>query len=82
MRLLAGLDPQRHFTQQKQVSVLDQGQQFELAVAKYRNDPEAADALLSVGEYPLAENLDIMNTAALTMVANTMMNFDETYMKR
>lgn len=56
--------------------------QYELAFDKYQKDPSAADALLSIGEYPIDQELDKIETAALAMVANTMMNFDEAYMKR
>jgi hypothetical protein len=57
-------------------------QQFQVALETYQADPEAADAILSVGEYPLNEHLDKKQTAALTLVANTVMNFDGAYMKR
>ncbi len=56
--------------------------QFEKALAKYEMDLRGAEALLEVGEYPRTESLDVVQTAALTMVANLMMNFDESYMRR
>ncbi len=56
--------------------------QYDISLNKYQNDPTAADGLLEVGEYPLNESLDKKETAALTMVTNMVMNFDETYMKR
>jgi len=57
-------------------------QQYQLAISKYQQQPIAADELLAIGEYPLDESLDKTKTAALTIVANTMINFDEVYMKR
>ncbi len=56
--------------------------QYQIALDKYRENPQAAEALLQVGEYPADNKLNKIQTAALTMVANTMMNFDEAYMKR
>lgn len=56
--------------------------QYQAALDKYQENPQAAEALLQVGEYPADSKLDKIQTAALTMVANTMMNFDEAYMKR
>lgn len=57
-------------------------QQYQLAIAKYQQQPAAADELLAIGDYPFDESLDKTKTAALAIVANTMMNFDEAYMKR
>ena len=56
--------------------------QYQLAMERYRQDTDAAKVLLTTGEYPLDEELNKLKTAALAMVANTMMNFDEAYMKR
>ncbi len=56
--------------------------QFQRSLTKYRRDPAAADALLQIGEHPFDESLSKIETAALTVVANTLMNFDEMYMKR
>ena len=56
--------------------------QYQLAYAKYQQEPAAAEALLQIGEYPFDEQLDKIETAALAMVANMLMNFDEAYMKR
>ena len=57
-------------------------QQYQLAFTKYQQDPAAAESLLEIGEHPIDEGLDKAETAALTIVANTVMNFDEAYMKR
>lgn len=51
-------------------------------VEKYRNDRQGALALLEIGEYPRDEALNPVKVAALTMVINTMANFDEVYTKR
>ena len=51
-------------------------------IEKFNNDPEGIRELLSVGEYPVDKNLNAANTAAMTIVASTMINHDEAYMKR
>ncbi|MFK7844149.1 MAG: DUF1553 domain-containing protein [Rhodothermales bacterium] len=45
-------------------------------------DKEEAKALLAVGEYPRDPSLDEAEVAARTVVASTILNFDEAYMKR
>ncbi len=64
----------------KEIQLMNQ--QYQLAIAKYQNQPDAANALLAIGEYPFDKSLDKTRTAALAIVANSMMNFDEAYMKR
>lgn len=56
--------------------------QYEMSKKRFLEDPSAARAVLEVGAYPQEESLDKANTAALAMVANSILNFDETYMKR
>lgn len=56
--------------------------QYRHALSSYQSDPEAAHELLAVGEYPLEKGFDKIETAALSMVASTLLNFDEAYMKR
>ena len=51
-------------------------------VQRFRDDPKSADELLSVGESKTNTTLDKSNTAALAMLASTMLNHDEAYMKR
>jgi predicted component of type VI protein secretion system len=50
-------------------------------LADYRRDyerqPEAAKELLAVGEKPFDATLNAIELAAYTLVANTIMNFDE-----
>ena len=48
----------------------------------FRSAPDRALDLLSVGEYSRDETLDPAETAALAIVASTILNFDETVMKR
>lgn len=55
---------------------------YDLALEKYTNDPEATESFLGVGEYPMDPSLEKTQTAALTQVISTIMNFDEAYMKR
>ena len=57
-------------------------QLYQEETEKYNENIAAADSLLSVGEYPVDDSLDKINTAALTVVASLMMNHDESYMKR
>jgi len=49
---------------------------------KYSKNPAGAKELLSVGEYPRDTNLELLQVAALTVVCNVMMNYDEVYTKR
>jgi len=49
---------------------------------RFRQKPKEASELLSVGQKNIDKSLDKAKTAALTMVANTMLNHDEAYMKR
>jgi hypothetical protein len=51
---------------------------FERQLAVYRQDRAAALKLLSVGESPRNEKLDVPELAAWTVIANTVLNLDET----
>ena len=55
---------------------------YEEELDRFRSNPTQADGVLTEGKYPRDESLDPANTAALTMLANTLMNFDGFYMKR
>lgn len=55
---------------------------FEEQQRRFKKAPNEAKELLSVGQRQLEDDLDKTKTAALTMVANTMLNHDEAYMKR
>ncbi|MDC0261855.1 PSD1 and planctomycete cytochrome C domain-containing protein [Planctomycetaceae bacterium] len=48
---------------------------------KYTQNPDQAQALLSVGESPREESLDVHQQAAWTMIANLILNLDETISK-
>ena len=49
---------------------------------KYLKDKAGAKELLQVGDYPRDTSLELPKVAALTVVANMMMNYDEVYTKR
>jgi hypothetical protein len=55
---------------------------YDESLARFEKDAAAAESLLSVGEQPREKNLDAARTAALTVVTNTIMNFDDFYMRR
>ncbi len=55
---------------------------FEDERQRFGRNPDEASALLSVGDWPHDTGLDASRTAALAVVANTMLNHDEAYMKR
>ena len=57
-------------------------EQYHFVKEKFEQDRLSAIALLEVGDHPVDRDLYLVETAALTMVANTIMNFDEAYMKR
>ena len=50
-------------------------------LANFRQDADAATALLKVGESPLPEKADPAELAALTAVANVLLNLNETITK-
>lgn len=64
----------------KETSVLKQ--LYETQLKRFEANPEEATELLKVGKKQLFKSLNNNKTAALTMVANTILNHDETYMKR
>ena len=74
-RLLTGRLPRA-----KEATQLDDLYRAELE--DFRKEPDRTRSLLSVGEYSRDEALDPAETAALAVVASTILNFDETVMKR
>ncbi len=56
--------------------------QYQTEIERFEKDPKSAVELLKVGEYVFDEKLNKSRTAALTIVASTMINHDEAYMKR
>ena len=55
--------------------------QYEAHRDVFANDLEAAAQLLSVGDSPRDETLDAAEHAAYTMIANLILNLDETVTK-
>ncbi len=55
--------------------------QYEDQLAAYRGDAGSAKKVLAVGESPLTEGLDPVELAAWTLVANVILNLDETMTK-
>ena len=59
----------------KELEVLRRG--YERRLAKYRQQADAAKALISQGEMPAPKGLSIDELAAMTTVANVLLNLDE-----
>jgi hypothetical protein len=57
------------------------GRALDRYLKKFRDDPAAAKALLSVGESPRDTTLDPVEHAAYTAIANVLLNLDETLTK-
>lgn len=57
-------------------------QMYQDYLGQYEVDTSSANALLAVGEYPLADALPAQALAAMTVVCNTLLNHDEAYTKR
>jgi hypothetical protein len=55
---------------------------FQEEIKSFAQDPQRAEKLLAVGEYPVETSLNKVELAAWTTVASTLMNFDEFVMKR
>ncbi|WP_277478226.1 DUF1553 domain-containing protein [Catalinimonas alkaloidigena] len=55
---------------------------YEEELATFKSDPTSADSLLQVGEHPPDPQLESPELAALTVVANTLVNYDEAIFKR
>jgi len=51
-------------------------------LTRFKQNPRDIDSLMTVGAYPVDPELNKAKTAALTVVASTMINHDEAYMKR
>ena len=54
---------------------------YRASVDKYRKDPAAAKVLASAGEFALPTGADAAEVAAWTVVANVLLNLDETITK-
>jgi hypothetical protein len=57
-------------------------QLYQDELVDFQRKPQRANELLSVGEFVMDKNLDKKQLAALTVVASTVMNFDEFVIKR
>ena len=55
---------------------------FEKEKARFQQTPKAATEVLKVGKSPLDRTVNRTTTAALAVVANTILNHDEAYMRR
>ncbi len=55
--------------------------QYETHLAEFRQDQESATQIVAVGESPRDPSLDVGELAAWTMVANLILNLDETLTK-
>ena len=74
-RLSTGLKPDT-----KQLGILNE--YYQKSMASFLEDPKKADSLLTVGSKPLDLDLSKEKTAAMTLVVNTILNSDQSYMKR
>jgi hypothetical protein len=54
---------------------------FDEHLARYRNDRKAAEELITSGEFPRDEKLDVSELAAYTAIAGLILNLDETVTK-
>jgi hypothetical protein len=68
----------RRITKEESKILLDV---FQQQLADYQKDTDAAGKLLAIGEFKAKPELDRAELAAWTMVANTILNLDETITK-
>ncbi|MBI3823560.1 MAG: DUF1553 domain-containing protein [Planctomycetes bacterium] len=54
---------------------------YERVLKQYQADPKAAEKLVTTGEWPRAKGLDVAEHAALTAMANMILNLDEVITK-
>ncbi|MFN9985275.1 MAG: hypothetical protein ACK52S_06940, partial [Pirellula sp.] len=64
----------------RELAVVEQG--YREQIAYFQANPEGAKAFLGVGEKPVDATLDGNDVAATTVVAETLMCFDDFVMKR
>ena len=65
---------------QKEVALLEE--LFQKEKSRFQQSPKEVKGILEVGKYPQAQQFNKSTTAALAIVANTILNHDEAYMKR
>ena len=51
---------------------------YEQQLAEFRSDAKGAESLLAIGETKLPESIDKIELAAMTAVANVLLNLNET----
>ena len=68
------------FPKKEEISIL--ADLYKKQAARFKANPKEAQKLLTVGKKSMNPSLLNNKTAALTMVANTILNHDETYTKR
>lgn len=66
--------------QQEEITILSE--LFEKERSRFQQNPKAAREVLAIGKFPLDKTVNRVTTAALTTVANTILNHDEAYMRR
>ena len=64
----------------KQIELLNK--LYDQQLSRFKKEPAKATSLLEVGEKEIDPTLDPTQTAALTIITNTLMNFDAFYTKR
>jgi hypothetical protein len=74
-RLVTGRRPKK-----EEIAIF--GDLYHSQLARFEQNPRYIDSLMTVGAYPVDPELNKAKTAALTVVASTMINHDEAYMKR
>ena len=57
------------------------GRLVETEAERFKSDPKRAEALLKIGESPRDASISVVEHAAWTMLANTVMNMDEFLVK-
>lgn len=67
------------YPETRELTVLKQS--LDRNLARYQRDPEAAKKLISAGESPVPAALNPVELAAYTLVANVILNLDETITK-
>lgn len=70
----------RRVPEAEELAVLDES--YAYAMERYAEAPEDAAAVLSYGESPRSEEIDVVEHAALTTVASIVLNLDETVTRK
>lgn len=74
-RRSTGLKPNKD-----QINILNA--QYKKSLQRFKVAPKKVDSILSTGQQPFDSELSKEKTAAMTLVVSTILNFDESYMKR